>query len=270
MCDETKDVGKEEQLSICLRYVDCGVFYEDFYKCHVWPPGRATSAHARVHLSLGHLCAPRCRFLRILHRQSCKVFRQYQKLYKFFSASVPHDYFHSTQKELRENIEDGNALSMKELKSLSKTRWCSPAEACDAVATQGSVIKPVEHFADDDYRERRPTAQIIVGLIDTDYIVCLVLFQNFLRNCNFAANYLQSTDIDTSKAVEFIDALRESLDSPELFDDIWQNATTLTNAHEIAAPLEIRRRRCRKDLTNARGPERLQRETVRQGCESLC
>ena len=31
MCDETKDVGKEEQLSICLRYVDCGVLHEDFY-----------------------------------------------------------------------------------------------------------------------------------------------------------------------------------------------------------------------------------------------
>ena len=26
-----KDVGKEEQLSICLRYVDCGVLNEDFY-----------------------------------------------------------------------------------------------------------------------------------------------------------------------------------------------------------------------------------------------
>ena len=171
-----------------------------------------------------------------------------QTLYKFFSASVPHDYFHATQKDLRENIEEGKALSMKELKSLSKTRWCSQAEACDAVvATLGSVIKTVEYFADDDYRERRATAQFIVGFIDTDFIFCLVLFQNILRKCNIAANYLQSTDIDTSKAVELIDALRKSLGSLQLFDEIWQNATTLTNAHEIAAPLEIRRHRCRKD-----------------------
>ena len=115
------------------------------------------------------------------------------------------------------------------------------------MATLGNVIKSVEHFADDDYNEKRATAQIIVGFIDTDFIVCLVLFQNILRKCSIAANYLQSTDIDTSKAVELIDALRESLNSPELFEDIWQNATTLTNAHEIASPLEIRRRRCRKD-----------------------
>ena len=31
LCDETKDTGKKEQLSICLRYVDCGALHEDFY-----------------------------------------------------------------------------------------------------------------------------------------------------------------------------------------------------------------------------------------------
>ena len=120
-----------------------------------------------------------------------RFFENMQTLYKIFSASVPHDYFHAIQKELRENIEEGKALSMKELKSLSETRWCSQAEGCDAVvATLGSVIKYVEHFADDDYHERRATAQIIVGFIDTDFIVCLVLFQNVLRKCNVEVNYL--------------------------------------------------------------------------------
>ena len=95
---------------------------------------------------------------------------------------MPHDYFHATQKDLRENTEEGRTLSMKELKSLCKTRWCSQAEACDAVvATLGSVIKSVEHFADDDYPERRATAQLLwVSLI------------------RISANYLQSKDIDTS------------------------------------------------------------------------
>lgn len=80
ICPETNDVGKEEQLSICLRFVNCGVLHEDFnnfvkadaldsrsvmtvlkeqldamgvdsashliIQCYVWPPGRATSAHA--------------------------------------------------------------------------------------------------------------------------------------------------------------------------------------------------------------------------------
>ena len=107
------------------------------------------------------------------------------------------------------------------------------------------MIKSVEHFADDDNYERRATAQVIVGFIDTDFIVCLVLFQNILRKCSIASNYLQSVDMD--RAVDLINALRESLAAPELFDEVWQNAKTMTDTHEIAAPLEIRRRRCRQD-----------------------
>ena len=98
-----------------------------------------------------------------------------------------------------------------------------------------------------DYSERRASAQVIVGFIDTDFIVCLVLFQNILRKCSIAADYLQCVDMDTSKAVELINAVRESLAAPELFDNVWQNAKMLTDTHEIAAPLEIRRRRCRQD-----------------------
>ena len=109
------------------------------------------------------------------------------------------------------------------------------------------MIKFVEHFADDDNYERRATAQVIVGFIDTDFIVCLVLFQNILRKCSIAANYLQSVDMDASRAVDLIIALRESLAAPELFDKVWQNAKTMTDTHEIAAPLEIRRRRCGQD-----------------------
>ena len=47
-------------------------------------------------------------------------------------------------KDLCENTEEGKALSMKVLKSLSK-RWRSQAEAWDVVATLESVIKSVEH-----------------------------------------------------------------------------------------------------------------------------
>ena len=128
------------------------------------------------------------------------------------------------------------------------------AEACEVVvATLGSVIKFVEHFADDDNYERRATAQVIVGFIDTDFIVCLVLFQNILRKCSIAANYLQSVDMDASRAVDLIIALRESLAAPELFDKVWQNAKTMMDTHEIAAPLEIRRAGVDKILINIFG-----------------
>ena len=124
MCDETKDVGKEEQLSMCLRYVDCGVLHEDFYnfvkadgldsrsvmavlkgqldgmgvdsailliaQCSDGASvmsGRLGGLQALMRNSicplaiscalLGTSIEPRCRFLHIRHRQSCKVLREY-------------------------------------------------------------------------------------------------------------------------------------------------------------------------------------------------
>ena len=190
-------------------------------------------------------------------------FEHMQTLYKFFSASVPHDYFQAVQQNLRENTGDGKALTLKELKSLSKTRWCCQAEACDAVvATLGSIIATVEHFADDDYRDRQAAAQTIVGFIDTDFVVCLVLFQNVIRKCSVAANYLQSTEMDTSTAVELVTALKDALSTPELFGEIWTTATALTQAHDIAAPLQIRRRQCRADANQHTWTRRDYKEQV--------
>ena len=31
LCDETKDCAKDEQLSVCIRYVAEGILYEEFY-----------------------------------------------------------------------------------------------------------------------------------------------------------------------------------------------------------------------------------------------
>ena len=77
---------------------------------------------------------------------------------------------------------------MKELKSLSKTRWWCQAEACDAVVTTlGNIITTVEKFADDDYRDRQAAVQTIEGFVDT--VVCLVLFMNVLRKCRLTVEY---------------------------------------------------------------------------------
>ena len=137
------------------------------------------------------------------------------------------------------------------------------AEACYAVvATLGSIIATVEHFADDDYRDRQAAAQTIVGFIDTDFVVCLVLFQNVLRKSSVAANYLQSTEMDTSTAVELVTALKDALSTPELFDEIWTTATALTQAHDIASPPQIRHRQCRPTPTSTLGHA----ETTKNRC----
>ena len=133
-------------------------------------------------------------------------------LHKFFSATVPHDRFVQTQHQLRENVKEADALRMKELKSLSKTRWYSQAEVCDAViATLSSIIDCAGFFAEDNNHDRRAAAVVILGFIDTNFIVNLDLFQDILRKSSMTANYLQSKEMDTAKAVELIAALKANL-----------------------------------------------------------
>ena len=59
-----------------------------------------------------------------------KHFDHLRTLHKFFSSSVPHDKFIEVQKEVyRDNADErGQALQIKELKSLSKTRWSCQGE----------------------------------------------------------------------------------------------------------------------------------------------
>ena len=137
---------------------------------------------------------------------------------------------------------------MKELKSSSKARWCSQAEACYAViGTLGSIIDCVEFFAEDNNPDKRAAAEVIVGFVNTDVFVNLVLFQDLLRKPSIAANYLQSKEMDTAKAMELITALKTNLTRDDLFEEVWVRVVQLIAKHDIAPPNERRHRRCRED-----------------------
>ena len=57
------------------------------------------------------------------------------------------------------------------------------------------------------------------------------------------ANYLQSKEMDTAKAVEFIAALKREY----LFEEIWIRVVQLIKKYDIATPIKRRRKRCRED-----------------------
>ena len=171
-------------------------------------------------------------------------------LHTFFSATVPHNYFLKAQKELGEDgIDKGKALQQHELKSLSKTRWCCQAEACDAVlATLGAILQSIEHFAEESGNaDRRTAALTISGFMDTDFVVCLCIFQWLLTKAAIVSNYLQSKDLDIARAVELVKALKVDLLRYGFFDEVWEESTKLTRKFDIAPPLVRHRRRCRED-----------------------
>ena len=125
----------------------------------------------------------------ILNSESCCLLQSVGHVAKVYSATAVHERFVQTQHRLRENVQEADALPMKELKSFSKTRWCCQAEARDAViATLGSNIDCFEFFAEKNNPDRRVAVEIIVGFIDTDFIANLVLFQDILRKSRMTAN----------------------------------------------------------------------------------
>ena len=179
--------------------------------------------------------------------RAVSFFASIQQLYTFFSASVPHDFFEKTQKVLGKH-----EAQHRELKSLSKTRWCCQAEACSAVVhTLGSIIAAAEHFAQDTNADRRAAAQSIVSLIDSDFVVCLQLFRKVLTLTSYSANYMQDKQMDICIAVDHIDTLKLSLSGKDVFDEIWDTAKALIDEHEIPQPIEKRRRRCRDDSVDS-------------------
>ena len=238
LCDECKDIGKDEQLSVCIRYVAGGTLHEDFYNFIRAEGLDARSVLARLkdvisgmevdaasHLvaqcydgasvMAGHLnglqalmrqevcpmgiyvhCwAHRLNLVVVssiqgIHKAS-SFFSNMATLHSFLSASVPHNHFVKTQKDLGEDgVVKGKALQQHELKSISKTRWCCQAEACDAVvATLGAIIQTIEHFAEDSVNaERRTAAQAIDNFLDTDFVVCFSIFQRLLTKAAIVSN----------------------------------------------------------------------------------
>ena len=83
--------------------------------------------------------------------------------------------------------------------------------------------------------------------MDTDFVLCLSIFQRLLTDATIVSNYLQSKDLDIARAVELVKALIVYLTRDGILYDVWEQATELTAKIDIAPPLELRRRGCRKD-----------------------
>ncbi|KAI6656217.1 Zinc finger mym-type protein 1-like protein [Oopsacas minuta] len=176
------------------------------------------------------------------------IYASIEQLYTFFSNLAPLDFFEKTQKVL-----GTHEAQHRELKLLSKTRWCCQSEACSAVAhTLGGIIAATVHFAEDTNTDRSAAAQGIINFIDTHFVVCLQLFRKVLTLTSYSANYMQDKHLDIGIAVNHIDTLKMSLSAEDLFDEIWDTAKALLDEHAIPQPIVKRRRVCKEDAVNSR------------------
>ncbi|KAK0146464.1 Zinc finger MYM-type protein 1 [Merluccius polli] len=143
-------------------------------------------------------------------------FETVQKLYKFFSGSVVHDLFLKKQSELLP------AQQRKELKRLSDTRWACQYDAICAIKnTLLAVIATLRDTAQDTNAKRRTDAKSVRALIDEQFVVHLILFEDVFRTTKFMSDTLQSSNFDLLTADDLAQSVITAI-SEKRTDDKWE------------------------------------------------
>ena len=116
------------------------------------------------------------------------------------------------------------------------------------------VLLEIFQFEEDhSSNERHTTADILLKRLNTEFAVCLILFEDILGKAKAVTVVLQSPDKDLSQAVELVQALQsdvnEKLDVESKWEFLWEKIQNLLVEHNFPEPLERRRRRVRHDTT---------------------
>lgn len=113
----------------------------------------------------------------------------------------------------------------RELQRLSDTCWACRHTACRNVMDKlPAIVRVLEEIASENHPQRAIEARGILVQIDLNFVGCLVLFRKILSDPNFLSEMLQSKTVDHAKAVELIEALKETLlhyHSEAFFDELW-------------------------------------------------
>lgn len=268
--DETKDVQKKEQTSFVLRYFYNGVVHESFlefevaehldaaalsdkiifflekhgleYKKNLVGQGYdgaavMRGAHAGVQAKIKEVakhafyvhCSAHCLNLVIVDAvksvaDAGNFFSLLERLYVFMSGS----YVHNKWLEVQWEMFDG---APRELQQLSDTRWACRHIACRNVMDRSpAIVQVLEEIGSENHPQRAVEARGILAQIDLNFAGSLVLFRKVLSDSKFLSDMLQSKAVDYAKAVELIEALKETLvqyRSQASFEEMWSETLDL-------------------------------------------
>ena len=294
LVDESRDIAKIEQLSVCLRYIKDGSPREEFIG--FWETDGLSAIKlcdqiikilhefgVDIQNTAGQgydgasVMSGRCRGVQSLFRQTvphaiyvhcychrlnlvivdccssvpaaARFFALLQDLYVFISSSIPHKKFMELQNEMLPDFPN------RELKRQSETRWiCQWRGINTVIKTMGPLIATLEYFEEDhSSNERHTTADILLKRLNTEFAVCLILFEDILGKAKAVTVVLQSPDKDLSQAVELVQALQsdvnEKLEVESKWEFLMEKIQNLLVEHNFPEPLERRRRRVRHDTT---------------------
>ena len=160
-----------------------------------------------------------------VNRTALGFFNTVDELYKYFAAPGAHDVFVEMQTNL--------AIRRREIVQQSDTRWACRWKSVLAIKTQYSaILKSLEVLSDPAETRSVEATGIARQMQDPSFVICLIIFADFLRNIHVVHKALQSKDMTLAKASSMINKLHCHLASCRSRDS-W--CTLYTEAKEFCA-----------------------------------
>lgn len=146
---------------------------------------------------------------------AAEFFETLQTLYKFFSGSVVHDLFLKKQRELP-------TAQLIELKRLSDTRWACQYDAiCAVKKTLPAIIATLRDTVRDKNAKRRTESKSVSSLVDEQFVLHLILFEDVFRTTKFMSDTLQSPNFDLLTADDLAQSVITAI-SEKRTDHKWE------------------------------------------------
>lgn len=141
---------------------------------------------------------------------SCNFFNIMQSLYEYFSYPDSHSQFKNMQKELKIK-----SPGPHEIHKLSDTRWSCRATAVLSVKRNYTAIVAVLSTTAADLRHSKsPQARgLLVSIKSNDFIVCLVVFAEYLPLINILSKALQRADTCIAQCAKTASGVIQELSS---------------------------------------------------------
>ena len=277
MADEARS-SKTEQLSLCVRYVvgldvkerfitfvDCSssrdaegitnVLTESLKTLQIQNVPIVGQSYDGAAVMSGHVSGVQTRMrvdnpgamyfhclahkLNLVLVEACRVnriavefFNTIQQLYKYFSNPGSHDILLNMQKTL--------GLKTKEIGQLSDTRWACRWKSVEAVKTNyAAVVKALAKLSDPGETSSAEAAGLGLHIHRVEFIVALIIFEDFLRIIHVAHKALQCSEITLGKAGATTERLIMSFHnkrSNNTFVMLYRQAEALCKTNGIDIP----------------------------------
>ena len=250
LADETKDLSKKEQLSTAVRYLHDDAIHEEFLyiqelesldaegltssilnalegkinfkKCigQAYDGASVVSGkHAGVNAFIKERVAPLANYIHCFNHRlnlvlldECKsipyardILSILQKLYVFSSCSNIHIKWIKMQKE--------HGVKVMELKQISNTRWACQATMLEAVCTRFVLLHKLRHdvSTNDTNSDRVVEARGLLYQFSPSFVRVLFTLRHIFQHIKSASDYLQSSKLNYSEALELLESLQEKL-----------------------------------------------------------